>query len=128
MTVGLQKLTTEISELKRKQKDQFPGSGMILLPTDIPGEIAFKMYDTYGLQRDVIEEASRLYGARVDWQEFDRAMKEQRERGRASWKGTHKEAASPAYAKLAETFRTEPDFYQSTSGKDSRIEAIITKN
>src|SRR5437773_8874040 len=59
---------------------------------------------------------------------FDRAMEEQRKKARASWKGGAKEAANPAYAKLAETFRTEPDFYHGTSVKDSRIEAIITKN
>ena len=46
-------------------------------------------------------------------------MQEQRERARASWKGAHKEVASPAYAKLAETFRTEPDFYYGTSARDA---------
>src|SRR5437773_10530594 len=58
---------------------------------------------------------------------FDRAMEEQRTRARASWKGGAKEAANPAYAKLAETSKTEPDFYFGTSTKDCRIEAIITK-
>jgi alanyl-tRNA synthetase len=42
-----------------------------------------------------------------------------------SWKGGAKEAANPAYAKLAETFKTEPDFYHGTSAKDCRIEAIF---
>jgi alanyl-tRNA synthetase len=56
-------------------------------------------------------------------------MQEQRTRARASWKGGGgKEAANPAFAKLAETFKTEPDFYFGTTAKDSRIEAIITKN
>jgi alanyl-tRNA synthetase len=55
-------------------------------------------------------------------------MEEQRTRARASWKGTHKEAANPAYAKLAETFKTEPDFYFATSAKDCRIEAILGKS
>jgi len=55
-------------------------------------------------------------------------MEEQRARARGSWKGGAKEAANPAYAKLAETFRTEPDFYFETSTKDCRIEAIITKS
>ena len=55
------------------------------------------------------------------------AMDEQRTRARASWKGAHKEAANPAYAKLAETFKTEPDFYFGTKTRDCRIEAIVTK-
>ena len=55
-------------------------------------------------------------------------MQEQKTRARASWKGAHKEAASPAFAKIAETFKTEKDFYNATSGKDIRVEAIIGKN
>ena len=50
----------------------------------------------------------------VDWAAFDQAMEEQRERARASWKGAHKESANPVYAKLAQTFNTEPDFYFGT--------------
>ncbi len=54
-------------------------------------------------------------------------MEEQRNRGRASWKGGSKEAANPVFAKLAETFKTEKDFYTSTTAKDCRIEAIVTR-
>jgi len=92
-----------------------------------PGASAFKLYDTYGLPRDFIEDVVRDAGLSFDLPGFDRAMEEQRKRARDSWKSVHKEAANPAYAKLAERFRTEPDFYCATQGKDCRIEAIITK-
>jgi alanyl-tRNA synthetase len=55
-------------------------------------------------------------------------MEEQRTRARSSWKGAHKETASPAFAKIAETFKTEKDFYQCTAAKDVRIDAIIGKS
>jgi alanyl-tRNA synthetase len=96
-------------------------------PVVLPGEEAFKLYDTYGLPRDSIQDAERDVGIHFDEEGFDKAMQEQRTRARASWKGAHKEAANPAYAKLAETFRTEPDFYTATTTKDARIEAIVTK-
>jgi len=59
-------------------------------------------------------------------------MEEQRTRARASWKGGAKEAANPAYAKLAETFKTEPDFIlgraQRTAGlKRSFFLAALTR-
>jgi alanyl-tRNA synthetase len=92
------------------------------------GEKAFKLYDTYGLPRDFIEDVTRDAGLRVDWPGFERAMTEQRTRARASWKGGHKDVANPVYAKLAERFRTEPDFYFETSAKNRRIEAIVTKD
>jgi len=95
----------------------------------ISGADAFVLYDTYGLPRDFIEDVLRDAGVKVDWAGFDRAMEEQKTRARASWKGgAGKEAAKPAYAKIAETFKTEKDFYHGTSGKDARIEAILTKS
>ncbi len=95
---------------------------------ELDGEGVFKLYDTYGLPRDFIEDATRDAGVKVDWLGFEKAMQEQRTRARASWKGVHKESANPAYTKLVETFRTEPDFYCATQAKDCRIEAIITKD
>jgi alanyl-tRNA synthetase len=96
--------------------------------TVYPGDKAFRLYDTFGLPRDFIEDVARDAGIKVDWEGFDRAMTEQRTRARASWKGAHKDIANPAFAKLAETFKTEPDFYYGSTVKDARIEAIITKN
>jgi alanyl-tRNA synthetase len=92
-----------------------------------PGELAFKLYDTYGLARDFIEDVCRDEGFTTDWVTFDRAMLEQKTRARASWKGGAKEAANPAYAKIADRFTTELDFYFGTTAKDCGIEAIITK-
>ncbi len=94
----------------------------------LDGDVVFRIYDTYGLPRDFIEDAARDAQVAVDWEGFDRAMHEQRARARASWKGGAKEAANPAYAKLAETLRTEPGFYSGTAAKDCRIEAIISKS
>ncbi|MDQ1409931.1 MAG: alanyl-tRNA synthetase [Acidobacteriaceae bacterium] len=94
----------------------------------LSGEKAFMLYDTYGLPRDFLEDLARDSGITVEWPSFERAMQEQRTRARASWKGTSKETANPAYAKIADTFKTEPCFYFGTTSKDALIEAIITKS
>ena len=91
------------------------------------GEKAFRLYDTYGLPRDFIEDVTRDAGIQVDWAAFDSAMTEQRTRAKASWKGTSKDVANPTYAKLAGTFKTETEFYFGTTARDCRIEAIVTK-
>jgi alanyl-tRNA synthetase len=93
----------------------------------LSGAKAFQLYDTYGLPRDFIEDLARDAKIEVDWTGFEHAMQEQRTRARASWKGAHKEIANPAFAKLAETYKTEPDFYFGTNTRDARIEAIVTK-
>jgi alanyl-tRNA synthetase len=91
----------------------------------IPGERLFSLYDTYGLPRDFIEDFARDRQHTIDWSGFDKAMEEQRAKARASWTGAHKEVANPAFAKIAETFKTEKDFYCATKAKDARIEAIF---
>jgi alanyl-tRNA synthetase len=128
--LGLRRLDEEIRRLSlaANQASAEKGSGMSLQSIELPGEVAFKLYDTFGLRRDLLQVAADSRLVTVDWAGFDRAMDEQRDRGRASWKGTHKEAANPAFAKLGETFKTEPDFYHATCAKDACIEAIVTKS
>ena len=116
LDIGLRKLEEELKPLATN-----PGSVYA-------GESAFRLYDTYGLPMDFILDAARDLGVKFDEAGFEKAMHEQRTRARASWKGGSKESANPAFAKLAETFKTEPDFYCSSHAKDCRIEAIITKS
>ena len=116
LDIGLRKLEEELRPLAAR-------SGAVY-----SGESAFRLYDTYGLPMDFILDAARDLGVRFDESGFEKAMQEQRTRARASWKGGAKEAVNPAFAKLAETFRTGPDFYQGTKDKDARIEAILTKS
>ncbi|MGC2248218.1 MAG: alanine--tRNA ligase, partial [Terriglobales bacterium] len=62
---------------------------------------AFKLYDTFGLPLDFMQDAARDQGIEFDHAGFDRAMDEQRERARASWKGVAKQTASPQLLALA---------------------------
>ena len=97
-------------------------------PLAFPGEEAFKLSDTFGVPRDFIEDSCRDMGLVFDTEGYEKALAEQRTRSRVSWKGGSKEAAAPVYAKLAETLRTEPDFYSATAAKDCRIEGIVKAN
>jgi alanyl-tRNA synthetase len=58
------------------------------------------LYDTFGLPLDFVQDAVRDAGLTFDQEGFDRAMAEQRERARASWKGAAKHTANPAYQQL----------------------------
>jgi alanyl-tRNA synthetase len=121
LKAGLAKLEEDLLPLTAYVGTAFEDQAVYL------GENAFKLYDTYGLPLDFITDAVRDLKLKFDEAGFQRAMDEQRTRARASWKGGHKEVANPVYAKLAETYRTEPDFYFGTTARDCRIEAIITK-
>jgi alanyl-tRNA synthetase len=105
----------------RKLEEIFP----TLTSKVFPGEGAFKLYDTFGLPRDFIEDIVRDQGFSFDAEGFECALEEQRRRARASWKGASKSAVGPVYSRLAETFRTQPGFYDGTTARDCRIEAIF---
>ncbi len=88
----------------------------------LPGDRAFKLYDTFGLPRDFIEDACRDAGIAFDSAGFDAAMEEQRKRAQASWKGGAKATASPLYQSLP---RTEFEGYHKTLSTGCEVLAII---
>ncbi|WP_438956777.1 alanine--tRNA ligase [Cognatiyoonia sp.] len=55
---------------------------------DLPGDAAFKLYDTYGFPLDLTQDALRERGRGVDSDGFDAAMAEQKAKARAAWSGT----------------------------------------
>ncbi|PYV52545.1 MAG: alanine--tRNA ligase, partial [Acidobacteria bacterium] len=87
-----------------------------------PGDEAFRLYDTFGLPLDFIQDAARDQGLEFDQHGFDRAMAEQRERARASWKGAAKQTANPAYQQLPKSIF---EGYLQTRSEDCEVLAII---
>src|ERR1700685_3584294 len=92
-----------------------------LLPL-YPGELAFLRYDTFGVPRDFIEDASRDRGVLFDSQGFEQAAANQRERARGSWKGAAKQTANPAYQQLP---KSAFEGYRQTRSDDCEVLAII---
>ncbi|QDH17499.1 alanine--tRNA ligase [Swingsia samuiensis] len=71
---GLGLLSNELSRLGEKEA--------------LPGEVAFKLYDTFGFPLDLTQDALREKGHTVDEAGFEHAMAEQRQRARAAWVGS----------------------------------------
>jgi alanyl-tRNA synthetase len=71
---GLELIDTELAGIKK--------SGGHTLS----GEVAFRLYDTYGFPLDLTEDVLRNHAIEVDKAGFDRLMNEQKERGRAARK------------------------------------------
>ena len=143
LAIGLQKLEDELSKVFDEAE---VAHGVVTLKNDkqedvhysrdevsqareltshaeiLPGDRAFKLYDTFGLPRDFIEDVCRDRRVDFDSSGFDRAMAEQRERARASWKGAAKQTANPAYQQLP---KSEFEGYRQTRSDGCEVLAII---
>jgi alanyl-tRNA synthetase len=74
----------------------------------LTGDVAFKLYDTYGFPLDLTQESLRARGIAVDQDGFSFAMQKQREEARKSWAGSGESAGeSQWFAVLDEVGRTE---------------------
>ncbi len=92
---------------------------------EFPGDRAFRLYETFGLPLDFIQDAVRDVGLTFDQTGFDAAMEEQRKQAQASWKGGSKASASPAYQGLP---RTEFEGYRLARSSGSEVLAIIKRD
>ena len=84
----------------------------------LPGETAFRLYDTFGFPYDLTEDALRARGVSVDRAGFDAAMAQQKAAARAAWKGSGEAASSEVWFDIAEREgATEFTGYTATSGE-----------
>lgn len=92
----------------------------------IPGDIVFRLYDTYGFPTDLTADIVRKDGFTIDQAGFDAAMEAQREKARESWKGSGEEAVSEAYHKLSvDGIQTRFMGYEGVTEGRSRITAVL---
>ena len=91
----------------------------------IPGATAFKLYDTYGLSLDIVEDVAREEGLEVDVAGYEKAMAGQRAKSQESWKGSGEEEIPEAYRKLTAEGFTSRFVGYGTLRSSSMIKAIL---
>jgi alanyl-tRNA synthetase len=106
MEVGLEKLETLLKNSTER----------------LAGEDAFKLYDTFGMPLDFMQDAARDQGIAFDREGFDHAMEEQKTRARASWKGAAKQTANPAYQQLP---KSEFEGYRQTRSDGCEVLVLL---
>ncbi|WP_438382222.1 alanine--tRNA ligase [Asaia sp. BMEF1] len=105
-----------IAETMKGEEERFTAlleRGMSLLEDEtarvaeggaLPGDVAFKLYDTFGFPLDLTQDALRENGRTVDVAGFEAAMAEQRARARAAWVGSGDAAAETIWFDARERF------------------------
>ncbi|MDZ4382322.1 MAG: alanine--tRNA ligase [Parvibaculum sp.] len=111
LTRGLKLLDEEIG----KQQ----GTGVL------PGEVAFKLYDTYGFPLDLTQDALRSRGMSVDQTGFDAAMAKQRQDARAAWAGSGEKATEAVWFELREKAGATEFLGYETETAEGQVVALL---
>ncbi|MBT7954945.1 MAG: alanine--tRNA ligase, partial [Rhodospirillaceae bacterium] len=129
-----QALITETLELEENRFKRTLDRGLGLLEEEteklssggeLPGEVAFKLYDTYGFPLDLTQDALRGQGYSVDLDGFNTAMEKQRADARAAWSGSGDAATEQVWFDIREkTGATEFLGYEVESA-EGQITALV---
>mgnify|MGYP005843242189 CR=1 FL=1 len=111
---GLRLLQSEIKRLREEQSNT------------IPGELIFKLYDTYGFPIDIVTDMAKDLSLHADEAKFEQLMDKQREQSRMHWKGSGEREISEAYRQLsAQGVRSEFLGYERVEAESAVVALIV---
>jgi len=91
----------------------------------LPGQTAFKLYDTYGFPLDLTQDALREQDRSVDTDGFEAAMAEQKAKARAAWVGSGEAKDAVVWFEIAEDMGATEFLGYETETAEGQILAII---
>jgi len=97
---------------------------------ELPGEVAFKMYDTYGFPLDLTRVICSEKGLSIDETGFEKSMDRQRAESRKHWKGSGEEAVGAVYQEILQELKSKnklPKFhgYTNTSSEGTCLAILV---
>ena len=127
-------LITETLKLEETRFKKTLGNGLKLLGeassglvkgATFPGDVAFKLYDTFGFPLDLTEDALRARGIAVDTAGFDAAMEKQKDEARRAWKGSGEAATEGVWFELKEQTGASEFLGYDTEQAEGEIRALV---
>ncbi len=90
-----------------------------------PGDVAFKLYDTYGFPLDLTEDALRARGIGVDTKAFNTAMEKQKAEARKAWKGSGEAATESVWFEIRDAAGATDFLGYDTETAEGEIRALV---
>ncbi len=91
----------------------------------LPGEVAFKLYDTYGFPLDLTEDALRAQNLSVEHEGFVAAMARQRAEARKAWAGSGETATESQWFEIREEHGATEFLGYDATDAEGKIVAIV---
>ncbi|MDX3959953.1 alanine--tRNA ligase [Aliarcobacter skirrowii] len=92
------------------------------------GEVAFKLYDTYGFPLDLTEDMLKDKGLKVDLDKFEELMTNQKTMAKAAWKGSGDSANEGDFKNLIEKYGQNEFVGYTNTTFSSKIKALLDEN
>ena len=99
-----------------------------LSPKILNGEVAFKLYDTFGFPLDLTQDYLKSKNIKVDTDSFNLKMKEQKDRARKSWKGTGDQEDQKKWFEITENLIPTEFLGYENNESESKIISIIQED
>jgi alanyl-tRNA synthetase len=93
----------------------------------LPGEVAFKLYDTYGFPLDLTEDILKNKSLKIDNKKFQSIMKESKELAKKNWKGSGDSSIDEIWFGIKDRLGAT-DFLGYTSNKAEGVITLMLKN
>jgi len=132
--VRAQGLVTETLRLEEARFKQMLARGLGLLDEEtsqlrddqpLSGDVAFKLYDTYGFPLDLTQDILRGQGRKVDQAGFDAAMERQRAAARKAWAGSGEAATEQLWFELREKLGASEFLGYATEVAEGKVVALL---
>ncbi|WP_440680196.1 alanine--tRNA ligase [Candidatus Pelagibacter sp. HIMB1517] len=94
----------------------------------LSGEVAFKLYDTYGFPLDLTEDYFKPLKIKVDTEKFNQLMDQRKAEARKSWKGSGSDSIEKIWFDLKEKFGATEFVGYSTNKTEAKIFSLIKSN
>ncbi|TAJ28958.1 MAG: alanine--tRNA ligase, partial [Reyranella sp.] len=132
--VRAQPLITETLKLEETRFKKTLGTGLKLLEDEtkglsaggtLKGEVAFKLYDTFGFPLDLTQDVLRARDIAVDTAAFEKSMDEQRAKARAAWAGSGETADQAIWFDVRQKAGATEFLGYDTERAEGQIKAIV---
>ncbi len=131
-----QTLIRDTLRLEEERFRQTLGRGLKLLEEEtaslapqkpLSGEVAFKLYDTYGFPLDLTQDILRAEGRQVELQAFEAAMEKQKAAARASWVGSGEQQDETVWFQVLDRVGASEFLGYDTTEAQGLVQALVIK-
>ena len=94
----------------------------------LSGEVAFKLYDTYGFPLDLVEDYFKTLKIKVDTEKFNKLMEKRKKEARKSWKGSGSDSIDKIWFDLKDRYGSTEFVGYNSEKTEAKVNSIVNQD